>query len=98
VPRPSTVKVREAINAAAGQLPELQRQASGMSAVALAAVAPFLPNLIGQAAATLPDDPAQLDELLQAGADWLLSLRSDEQPEPPAEPVELPAGELREVA
>jgi hypothetical protein len=77
VPVPSTVKVRQAVDQLAGQLPEVQQQAAGMSAVALAALGPFLPALIEQAAALLPDDPAVLDELLQQAADYVLALRSD---------------------
>jgi hypothetical protein len=90
VPVPSTVKVRQAIDQLVAQLPQAQQQAAGMTAIALAAIGPFLPGLIAQAVDVLPDDPAKLDELLQHGADYLLSLRSDEQPEPPADVAELP--------
>jgi hypothetical protein len=98
MPVPSTVKVRQAIDDAAAQLPALQQSASGMQAVALAALAPFLPSLLGTVHEQLPTDPAQLDELLSAGAGYMLSLRSDPQPEPPAAVAELAAGDVEQAA
>lgn len=83
MPQPSTVKVRDAIDQLVAQLPELQRRASGMQAIALAAVAPFLPNLVAGLVEQLPDDPAQLDAILGAAGEYVRSLQSDE-PEPPA--------------
>lgn len=79
-------------------LPQLQQQASGMQAIALGLVAPFLPQLLPQlvdqlvstARGQLPDEPDALDDLLRAGARWLQSLVSD-APAVDADADELPA-------
>lgn len=74
---PSTVKVRRAIEELVEQLPALARQSSGMQAVVLAPVISLSPSLAGMVLQRLPEDPAELDAMLNAGAAALLSLRSD---------------------
>lgn len=84
----SPEKVHALIDQLAGQLParvtELQQQASGMAAVALGGLAPFLPSLlpqvVDQVRANVPDDAAALDAILDAAAAHVLTLKSD----PPA--------------
>lgn len=84
----STEKVAEAIDTVAGQLleqlPAMQRNASGLQAVALAAAGPFIPQLIPQLLATihasLPADPGQLDGLLDQAAGYIATLKTDPAP------------------
>lgn len=73
----SPEKVAAAIEQAVSQLPELQRQAAGMPAVALAAVSTFVPTLTRMAQENVPADPVQLDALLDGAAAYVLSLKSD---------------------
>lgn len=84
----SPEKVHALIDQLAGEAPEQLRKllagASGMQALALGAVAPFLPNMIpaavDQLRAAVPDDADQLDHLLEGAAAAVLALKSD----PPA--------------
>jgi hypothetical protein len=76
-PTTSPVKVRHALAQLAAQLPELQRQASGMTAVMTAPLMVLAPRLEAMAIDAIPQDPAQLDAILERVAAMVLELRSD---------------------
>jgi hypothetical protein len=63
----------EKVRAVAARIDELEPDNAQATAAVLAMTA-----LRPQALALLPDDPAELDELLVKGALWALSLRSDD--------------------
>lgn len=77
----STEKVRAAVAEALAKVPELQAAASGMDAIMMAGVAQLAPWLGAQVLERLPEDPAELDELLDRLADGIAGLVSD----PPAD-------------
>jgi hypothetical protein len=73
----STEKVRFAIAELARQVPELQAHASGMDAIMLAGMAQAAPMVATMLAERLPEDPAEVDSLLERFAEQLLALKSD---------------------
>ncbi|HUR85658.1 MAG TPA: hypothetical protein VMY78_09955 [Solirubrobacteraceae bacterium] len=61
------------LHTVAGELGALEPE-DAMQAALLTMLSAFAPALTAQ----LPDDPDELDELLLAGARWMLNLRSDD--------------------
>lgn len=73
-------KVRGALEQLAAQLPDLARQASGITAVMIAPLMMYAPRLQAMAIDAVPQDPAQLDAILERVAGMILELRSDTPP------------------
>jgi hypothetical protein len=84
----SPAKARYAIAQVLENLPRLQADVGGMEGVMLATMAGFAPQLAGIALERVPEDPAELDAMLDKLAAWVLSMKSD-----PAAVGELEAGQ-----